>query len=193
MNRHILIQGPWANGQVLSTQMQLLNMSFRLHSFCSTNKFFTNANNFIMQSIHSNTAANAFSYLQREQVHPYPKQQEEDPKLRCHYFRLWFHGTMSQSRVYACSLKKKKIAWSINLYFIYHYFILSSLKRNHLTHIQYYYSKVTYKIPRFFINIQMLDQNDTNTVPQITDLKPAFTGIPSNNDTKTKSQFSKCF
>lgn len=116
----ILIQGPWANGQVLSTQMQLLNMSFRLHSFCSTNKFFTNANNFIMQSIHSNTAANAFSYLQREQVHPYPKQQEEDPKLRCHYFRLWFHGTMSQSRVYACSLKKKKIAWSINLYFIYH-------------------------------------------------------------------------
>lgn len=98
--------------------MQLLNMSFTLHSFCSTNKFFTNANNFIMQSIHSNTAANAFSYLQREQVHPYPKQQEEDPKLRCHYFRLWFHGTMSQSRVYACSLKKKKNCM-IN-YFILH-------------------------------------------------------------------------
>lgn len=192
MNRHILIQGPWANGQVLSTQMQLLNMSFTLHSFCSTNKFFTNANNFIMQSIHSNTAANAFSYLQREQVHPYPKQQEEDPKLRCHYFRLWFHGTMSQSRVYACSLKKKKNCM-INYFILHIPLVYLIFFEEETTHIQYYYSKVTYKIPRFFINIQMLDQNDTNTVPQITDLKPAFTGIPSNNDTKTKSQFSKCF
>lgn len=72
------------------------------------NSSLTNANKFKMQSTGSNAATNVHSYLQREQVHLYPKQPGEDPKSQCRCFQLWFHGTTSQSRVCVCSLEKRK-------------------------------------------------------------------------------------
>lgn len=54
----------------------------------TANSFLTHAKKFKMQSTGSNAAAYVHSYLQREQVHLYPKQPGEGPKSQCCCFQL---------------------------------------------------------------------------------------------------------